>query len=100
MAKVQPVPPGCDRIIPHLVIQGAGQAIDFYKKAFHAEEIMRMPGPDGVTVMHAELKIGPSTIFLADECPGMSNASPTKLKSTTVTLTMYVPDADKVFNQA
>ncbi len=98
--KVSPLPAGFHTVTPHLVIKGAGAAIDFYKKAFGAEEVMRMPGPDGQSVMHAELKIGDSIIFLADEFPGMPARSPKALGGTTVTITLYVVDADKVFNQA
>jgi PhnB protein len=98
--KVSPIPPGFHTVTPHLVIKGAGAAIDFYKKAFGAEEVMRMPGPDGQSVMHAEIKIGDSIVFLADEFPGMPARSPKALGGTTVTITLYVADADKVFNQA
>jgi uncharacterized glyoxalase superfamily protein PhnB len=87
-------------IIPHLVVQGGAQAIEFYKKAFGATEIMRMPGPDGKTIGHAELKIAGSMVFLADECPVMGSRSPLALGGTPVTLSFYVPDVDAVFAQA
>jgi PhnB protein len=96
---VKAVPDGMERIIAHLIVKGAAEAIEFYKKAFGAEEIVRM-SPDGKMIWHAELRIGQSTLFLADEFPGMGNPSPTTLGATTVTLTMYVPSADKAFNQA
>ncbi|MCI0380453.1 MAG: VOC family protein [Gemmataceae bacterium] len=98
MAKVQPIPPGCDRVIPHLVIKGCAEAIPFYAKAFGAEEVMRMPGPDGKSVMHAEIRIGNSLIFLADEWPGYPSAA--TLKGSPVSLTLYVEDADKAYNRA
>ena len=60
-----PIPKGFHSVTPHLVIRGAAKAIDFYKRAFGAEEIMRMEGPGGA-IVHAELKIGDSVIFLAD----------------------------------
>ncbi|MFG0334079.1 MAG: VOC family protein, partial [Maioricimonas sp. JB049] len=68
---VQPIPPGHHSLTPHLVIRGASAAIDFYKAAFGAEEITRMPWPNGEGIMHAELKIGDSRLFLCDETPPM-----------------------------
>lgn len=97
---VSPVPPGMRTITPHLILQGAAEAIAFYQKAFGAEELMRMPGPDGKGVMHAELKIGDSVVFLADEFPGMASASPKKFGGTTVTIHLYVNDVDAWFNRA
>ena len=98
--KVSPIPPGFHTLTPHLVIKGAGAALDWYKKAFNAEEVMRMPGPDGASVMHAEVKIGDSLLMLADEFPGMDTHAPETLKGTTVSIMLYVTDVDKVFNQA
>lgn len=101
MADVKPIPEGFRTITPHLVLRDAAKAIDFYKKAFGAEEIMRMPGPDGKTVMHAEVKIGDSMFMLCDEFPGETRvAAPPSLKGTTVTMTLYVEDVDKVFQRA
>lgn len=97
---VSPIPPGSHSVTPHLVVRGAGKAMDFYKKAFGAVEIMRMPGPDGMGVMHGEVKIGDSMVFLADEFPGMPCASPEKLAGTTVSIHLYVPNADATFAQA
>jgi uncharacterized glyoxalase superfamily protein PhnB len=97
--QVKPVPEGFHTITPHLVIKGAAKAIDFYKKAFGAVEVVRMPMPDGQTLMHAELKIGDSYLFLADEFPGM-NRSPQSLGGSGTTLHLYVEDADAVFNRA
>lgn len=99
--SVKPIPDGFHTITPQLCIRGAAKAIDFYKKAFGAEEILRMPGSDGQTVMHAELKIGNSIIMLADEMPEMKGClSPSTYKGTTVTLTLYVEDVDKSFQRA
>ncbi len=82
MAKaVTPVPEGFHTVTPHLVIKGAAAAIDFYKRAFGAEVVARMDGPGG-TVGHAELKIGDSIIFLADEFPGGPTKSPQTLGGT------------------
>jgi PhnB protein len=100
-SKASPIPQGLHTVTPHLVIKGAAKAIDFYKKAFGAEEIVRMPAPDGNLVMHAQLKIGDSMIMLADEFPqGGCNKSPASAGSTTVVLHLYVQDADAVFNKA
>src|ERR1051325_6272604 len=84
-----PVPPGFHAVTPHLVIRGAAKAIEFYKKAFGAVEIMRMPMPDGTSLGHAELKIGDSMIFLADEFPTPGLGSPEKLGGTTVSIHLY-----------
>ena len=96
-----PIPAGKHSITPHLIVKGAAEAIEFYKRAFGAEEISRMPfpGKDGTMKLgHAELKIGDSSLFLADEFPdqggfGPGNTSP-------VTLHLYVTDADASFSQA
>jgi PhnB protein len=93
-------PEGNHSVTPHLVMRGADKALEFYKKAFGAVEVMRMPGPDGKGVMHAEIKIGDSLIFMADEWPGMYSAAPDKFNGTTVTIHLYVKDCDAVFNQA
>ena len=94
------VPEGFRTITPHLIVKGAGQAIDFYKKAFGAEEVMRMPGPDGKSVMHAELKVGDSMFMIADEFPNMGCVGPQTLGNSPVGIHLYVNDADTVFNQA
>src|SRR5215467_6899730 len=97
---VKPIPEGYHTITPSLIVRGAAQAIDFYKKALGAQELMRMPGPDG-KIMHAELKIGDSVVFISEENPNMGFCkSPQTLGGCTVSLNVYVPDVDKVFNQA
>src|SRR5258707_13190235 len=96
---VKPIPDGYTTVTPYLVIRGAAKAIDFYTKAFGAEEVCRMPMPDG-KLMHVELKIGNSFVFLADEFPGMGNPSPQGLGGSPVGIHLYVTDCDKVFNQA
>lgn len=98
--SVSPIPCGFHSVTPHLVVKGAGAAIDFYKQAFGAEELFRMPGPDGQSVMHAEIKIGDSVVMLADEWPGMETQAPSSLKGTTVVIGLYVRDTDAAFNQA
>src|SRR5260221_6869177 len=96
----RPIPDGFRTITPHLIIKNAGQAIDFYKKAFGAEEVMRMPGPDGKAIMHAELKIGDSMFMVADEFPQMGCISPQTLGNSPVGIHLYVSDVDSIFNQA
>ncbi|MGB2886644.1 MAG: VOC family protein [Candidatus Acidiferrales bacterium] len=95
---VKPIPEGYHSVTPALTCRDAAQAIEFYKKAFGAREVMRMPSPDG-KIMHAELKIGDSTLFLGDEFPGMSVA-PSASSLPSSYLFLYVPDADSVFNSA
>ena len=96
--KVSPIPKNYQILTPYLAIQGAAQALDFYKKAFGAKERMRMPGPDG-RIGHAEMTIGKSVFMLADEFPGM-NVSPATLKGTTVSFLLYVKDVDDAFQNA
>jgi PhnB protein len=99
-SRVDPIPDGFHTVTPYLSIQGASQAIDFYKRAFGAEERYKMEGPDGKMVAHAEIVIGNSIIMLADEMPEHGNRSPTTLKGTPVSLAIYVQDADAVFKRA
>ena len=97
--KTKPIPDGYHSVTPYLIIKGAAQAIDFYKRAFGATELVHMPGPNG-KVMHAEIKIGDSPIMLADEFPEMGAISPTTLKGTTFGLALYVENVDAVCAQA
>lgn len=95
-----PIPEGLHTVTPHLVVKNAAQAIEFYKNAFGAQERSRFEMPGG-TIGHAELKIGDSVIFLADEMPGPAGAqSPQSVGSSTCTLNIYVEDTDKLFEQA
>ena len=96
---VTPIPEGFHTVTPHLVIKGAAAAIEFYKRALGAEVLARMDGPGG-SVGHAELKIGDSIIFLADEFPGGPTRSPQTLGGTTASLHLYVPDVDAAFKEA
>ena len=99
MAKVtNPIPQGYHTVTPALTCRDAAKAIDFYKKAFGAQEVMRMPSPDG-KISHAELKIGDSMIFVSDEFPGMS-AAPTPTNTPSCYFFLYVNDADSTYNQA
>ncbi|NYE58865.1 putative glyoxalase superfamily protein PhnB [Duganella sp. 1224] len=86
-------------VIPHLVCEGAADAIEFYKKAFNAVEQMRMPGENG-RLMHAAISIGASTIMLADDFPEYGGFGPKALKGSPVTLHLIVPDIDQAFQQA
>jgi PhnB protein len=97
---IKAIPDGRHTLTPHLVVQGANQAIEFYKKAFGAEEISRLPAPDGKSVMHAELKIGDSRLCLTDEFPEMNCRGPQSIGGTPVTIHLSVEDADAVFNRA
>ncbi len=104
MAKsTQPVPPGHENLIPHLVCSPCSEAIAFYKKAFGAEEVNRTPTPDGQRIMHAAIRIGSSFVFLVDDfpefCDGKSGTA-TALKGTPVTLHHYVKDCDAAIKQA
>jgi uncharacterized glyoxalase superfamily protein PhnB len=98
--SAKPIPEGFHTVTPSLVVRDAAKAIEFYKKALGAQERMRMPGPDG-KIMHAELKIGDSIIFISDENPQMTNVkSPQTLGGCTGVLSIYVPNVDEVFQQA
>ena len=101
MAKVNPIPAGYSTVVPYFSVKGASDAIAYYKKAFGAEELMRMPMPDG-TVGHAELKIGDSIVMLADEMdhPDAIAKSPRTLGGITSGLCLYVADCDTMFNRA
>jgi PhnB protein len=97
--KVQPIPAGYHSVTPYIACGGAAQAIDFYKKAFGASEVMRFPGPGG-KVGHAELKIGDSRVMLADEHPEMDFLSPLTRGGSAVHLHLYVADVDKIAERA
>jgi PhnB protein len=94
--NVKAIPEGYHTISPSLTCKDAARAIDFYKKAFNAQEIMRMPSPDG-KISHAELRIGDSIIFLNDEMGPMTGAS---TGTPRIYLFLYVEDADKTFDSA
>ena len=94
------IPDGFHTLTPHLVVKGASKAIDFYKKAFGAQEIKRMPGPDGKSILHADLKIGDSHVFLVDEFPDMNARGPETVGGSPVSIHIYVEDADAAFERA
>lgn len=97
--KVKPIPDGYHTATPYLVVKGAAKAIEFYKNAFGATELMRMAGPDG-GIMHAELKMGDSIIMMSEENPQLGTRSPESLGGSPMSLYLYVEDCDKVLNQA
>ncbi|MGZ8848037.1 MAG: VOC family protein [Pyrinomonadaceae bacterium] len=98
---VKTIPDGYHSVTPYLIITGAAEAIDYYKKAFGATELFRMPAPGG-KIGHAEIKIGDSPIMLADEFPemGYGYKSPQTLGGSPVSIMIYVEDVDTVFDQA
>lgn len=98
-SKVKPVPEGYHSITPYLIIRGAAEAIDFYKKAFGATELMRMPAPGG-KIGHAELKMGDSHVMLADEMPEMGYRAPQSPGSSPVSLMLYVDNVDRTVELA
>ncbi|HWX22953.1 MAG TPA: VOC family protein [Candidatus Binatia bacterium] len=95
----KPIPDGFNTITPHIVVSDAAKAIEFYKKAFGAQEIERFTGPDGKSIMHAQLKIGGSMLMLGNEFPP-SCLSPKSRGGTSVTLHLYVENTDSVFDRA
>ena len=97
--SVKPIPEGYRSITPYLVVKGAARAIDFYKQAFGATEILRFPGPNNM-IMHAELRIGDSVIMLADEMPNGPYRSPDAFGGGPVSLMIYIENVDDVFNRA
>ena len=96
---VKPIPDGYHTVTPYLIVAGAARAIDFYKQAFGAVELMRFDGPGG-TVAHAEIRIGNSPIMLADEMPEMGYKSPQAYGGSPMGLMLYVEDSDATFAQA
>ena len=98
MANVKPIPEGYHSVTPYLIINGAAEAIDFYKKAFGATELFRMEHQGKVG--HAEIKIGDSPIMLADESTEMGYISPQTLGGSPVSIMIYVEDVDVIYKQA
>jgi PhnB protein len=97
--KVKPIPNGYHTATPYLFVNDAARAIDFYKAAFKAKELMRMAAPGG-RVGHAQIKIGDSCIILSDESPEMGARGPKTLGGSPVMLYLYVKDVDAVVEQA
>jgi PhnB protein len=101
MSQVKPIPAGYHSVTPYLIIgEGkASEALDFYKRAFDAKEVMRMPRPEG-GLTHAEMQLGDSKIMLADEAPKMDAYGPNHYGGSCVTLHVYVSDVDATAKQA
>lgn len=95
---VDPIPAGYHSVTPYLVVDDGAAAMEFYKQAFGAEEVLRMPMGDRIG--HAEIKIGDSHVMLADEWPDMDHLGPRSRGGTTVSLLIYVPDVDAAFARA
>lgn len=100
MGNVKAKPDQFHSLTPHLIVKGARQAIDFYKKAFGAEEICTMKGPDGENIIHGEIKIGDSILMLCDECPDMGARLPQSIGGSPVSIHVYVDNVDQVFDRA
>jgi PhnB protein len=92
-SQVKPVPEGMHTVTPHLICAGAADAIEFYKKAFNAVDMARMPGPQG-KLLHALIRIGDSPVMLVDEFPDWGSFGPKSLKGSPVTIHLYVEDVD------
>ena len=95
----KPIPDGFHSATPSLIVNNSKEAIEFYKKAFDAQEIYQFPAPDG-KIMHAMIQSGEAVIMMSDEFTMMGCSSPTTIGGTPVTLYLYVEDADKIFKQA
>jgi PhnB protein len=96
--KVNPIPRGYHTVTPSLVVRDAAKALEFYRKAFGAQETLRMPAPGG-KIMHAEFRIGDSVIMLMDEMPEMSK-SPQSLGGSPVGFYVYVENVDAAWKRA
>jgi uncharacterized glyoxalase superfamily protein PhnB len=97
--SVKPIPEGMHTVTPHLICAGAADALEFYRKAFGAIELTRMPGPDG-KLMHASMRIGDSVLMINDEMPDWGSFGPKHLKGSPVTIHLYVENADAFFEKA
>ena len=103
MTTVSPIPPGFRSVTPHMIIKNAGEAMDFYVKAFGAVEISRFPMPGTGLLAHGLLQIGDSFVMVADEMPPEFCAdalSPTTAKGTTFALHIYTEDVDALYQRA
>ncbi|HXG82248.1 MAG TPA: VOC family protein [Sphingomicrobium sp.] len=95
----KPIPEGYHSVTPYLIVDNAAEAIEFYKRAFGAEEKFRLPAGEN-RIAHAEIKIGDSFVMLADEFPDMGHLGPKARGGTTVSLLIYLPDVDAAFRKA
>jgi PhnB protein len=99
LMAVKPIPEGYHTVTPYLIVKDAARAIEFYKQAFDARELVRMADPSG-KIGHAEIQIGDSPIMLADEHPDMDARSPQTIGGSPVGICLYVENVDKLFKQA
>jgi uncharacterized glyoxalase superfamily protein PhnB len=95
----KPIPDGYHTVTPALTVKNGAEAIEFYKRALGAKELMRIPGPDG-RLMHAEIEVDGSRIMLADESPEMGCRAPASVGAVSSSLYVYVQDVDKAFRRA
>jgi PhnB protein len=95
----KPIPDGYHTATPYLIVNGAAEAIEFYKRAFGATELLRMADPQG-RIGHAEIRVGDSVIMLADEHPGMGYRGPRSMGGSSVSILLYVDDVDTIFDRA
>lgn len=95
----QPIPEGFHTLTPHIIVKDVAEAIAWYTKAFGAEEVLRLPAPDG-SIMHAEIKIGNSVIMMAPANEQMQSKDPNMIGGTAVTLHIYSEDVDALYKQA
>lgn len=93
------IPEGYHTVTPYLIVKNATQALEFYKKVFHATELFRMPMPNG-KIGHAEIRMGDSNVMLADEAPEVNARSPQSIGGTPVGICLYVEDCDRMFQEA
>ncbi len=91
---VNPIPKGYHTLTPHLVVSDAAGAIEFYKRAFGAVELMRQPEPNGTRLLHAAVRIGDSVLMLADAFPEFGHRGPEDLGGTPVAVHIYCEDVD------
>lgn len=99
MSQVKPVPDGYHTLQPYLILANCAEAIDFYKRAFGATEVLRMKKPDG-RIGHAEIRLGDSVLMMADEHPQIDAYSPAHYGGSPVSLLIYVGGCDAVYRQA
>src|SRR3989442_891786 len=99
-ARAPGAPAGLHTVTPQLTFRESARAIEFYKQAFGAQELMRMPGPDGKGIWHAEIRIGDSVVYLSDEMPQSPVAAPSPTHKPTAIVQLYVADCDAVFQAA
>jgi PhnB protein len=100
MSKAKPIPDGFNTVSTYLIVKNASKALEFYSKAFGAEPGVRMAGPDGESTMHAEMRMGNSTVMLTEENPQWGSQSPETLGGSPSSLHVYVEDADALFKRA